>query len=385
MHPAVLFATGYSLVVGCLVFPPPALVSEQLTLDALLASFGPREDRSYIHHHMHMTTLTLAAHALLLLGFVAGTAGLLHDDPSWNATPELLQYAAMLLAVAAVVLAFTMLAHAFRWSLLDGEYHPSARNLSAYSPTWRHLARQIDMECRRMDCVVVNSHEAQLVITSDWILQRTWYNLHIANHNDVDMSILGSETIPIAARPAAEAMHANPQLAALAYTTGGVASDHTVQMIRIHVTAATPGVQPFDIRLNSTDFSAIQDKLTTIIRNAQSIVIAQTLSDRFVTAFLETVSQNPVYPHPASSSHVATDDMCVGCMAHPPRAKIVQRCQTPTACTPCYCRPMWCLECLGKWFASKQNPAATSNWLNGTAQCPTCRATFCLLDVRRVV
>ena len=55
------------------------------------------------------------------------------------------------------------------------------------------------------------------------------------------------------------------------------------------------------------------------------------------------------------------------------------------SCVQCFCRPMWCLECMGKWFASRQDQQHPETWLGGKAPCPTCRAVFCMLDVSKIV
>lgn len=198
--------------------------------------------------------------------------------------------------------------------------------------------------------------------------------MHIANHNDVDMSIVSSMVISIPR----DSVRGTSLFASLA-----ARGEHEAQILTVRVTSVVSELAPFYIRLNSLDFQTIQDKLTTTIRNAQSIVIAQSLSDRFVEAFTSIVQSNPMISIEGFNSN-SDQDRCAGCMSVPPQVKISQRCAVPTPCTPCYCRPMWCLTCLGKWFASKQNPDRVQHWLNGTAPCPTCRATFCLLDVRRV-
>lgn len=66
--------------------------------------------------------------------------------------------------------------------------------------------------------------------------------------------------------------------------------------------------------------------------------------------------------------------------------KLLKRCATLSEgdCEQCYCRPMWCLECMGKWFASRQNQHETEGWLSSKAPCPTCRAKFCILDVFKI-
>ena len=63
--------------------------------------------------------------------------------------------------------------------------------------------------------------------------------------------------------------------------------------------------------------------------------------------------------------------------------KLIKNCQEPNEgeCQQCYCRPMWCLTCMGKWFASRQDQQHPETWLSSQVPCPTCRAKFCILDV----
>lgn len=63
--------------------------------------------------------------------------------------------------------------------------------------------------------------------------------------------------------------------------------------------------------------------------------------------------------------------------------KLLRLCQGDSEgeCQQCYCRPMWCLTCMGKWFASRQDQQQPETWLSSRVPCPTCRAKFCILDV----
>ena len=53
-------------------------------------------------------------------------------------------------------------------------------------------------------------------------------------------------------------------------------------------------------------------------------------------------------------------------------------------CVQCFCRPMWCLECMGKWFASRQDQSRPETWMGSRSPCPTCRAKFCMLDICKI-
>lgn len=76
-------------------------------------------------------------------------------------------------------------------------------------------------------------------------------------------------------------------------------------------------------------------------------------------------------------------DPCIGCMQTSANIKLLKNCQEPNEgeCQQCYCRPMWCLTCMGKWFASRQDQQHPETWLASRVPCPTCRAKFCILDV----
>ena len=68
-----------------------------------------------------------------------------------------------------------------------------------------------------------------------------------------------------------------------------------MQFLNIKVSSITPGVKPFVIRLNSTDYGDLREKLQAPIRNARNVVIHQSLSDKFIEAFKEHVAQNDAY------------------------------------------------------------------------------------------
>ena len=98
----------------------------------------------------------------------------------------------------------------------------------------------------------------------------------------------------------------------------------------------------------------------------------------FVEIFREHVEQNP-------KAEVEEVESCIGCMTVPAEIKLIRRCEnsenSENPCVSCYCRPMWCLQCLGKWFAMRQDQNRPETWLASKCPCPTCRSRFCILDV----
>lgn len=75
----------------------------------------------------------------------------------------------------------------------------------------------------------------------------------------------------------------------------------------------------------------------------------------------------------------------MACMQNSSNVKLQKICSdiegSEENCKTCYCRPMWCIDCLARWFASKQDEVPQETWLSSKCTCPMCRATFCILDV----
>ena len=65
------------------------------------------------------------------------------------------------------------------------------------------------------------------------------------------------------------------------------------------------------IRLNSLQYGQLREKLQAPIRAARSIVIQQSLSDRFAAAFAEQVERNGVYILPQGSQVEYTQSLIV--------------------------------------------------------------------------
>lgn len=56
----------------------------------------------------------------------------------------------------------------------------------------------------------------------------------------------------------------------------------------------------FPLRLNSSEYGDLQEKLQAPIRNAAQVVIHQSLSDRFLETFSALVERNQTYPLPSN-------------------------------------------------------------------------------------
>lgn len=61
-------------------------------------------------------------------------------------------------------------------------------------------------------------------------------------------------------------------------------------------------LQTLDIRLNSSHYSQLRDRLLSPIRIARNVVFHQSLNERFAAVFAEQVEQNGVYRLPQGSA-----------------------------------------------------------------------------------
>ncbi|KAK7479297.1 hypothetical protein BaRGS_00029467 [Batillaria attramentaria] len=311
----------------------PALGYLPWTTQATLRLLSGSEDISFIDYHIRRTTVTALVHAFLPLGYYIGLALFapeLNLLAVWELTPFFQAVFSICLGLPLTVLLFALYWHYDNWS-----NHPIAQQLVQLSNggSWKAVASAVNTEFRRIDKFASGTPGRRFQ------------------------------------------------------------SATTAQYLNINVQRVERYLSDFKIRLNSLEYSDLRTKLQAQIQNARNIVVRQSLSDQFLEAFHHTVSQNPVF-HP--QPHVELDQ-CIGCMQKESNVKLQKHCEDevqgqegqadpagPT-CVQCFCRPMWCLECMGKWFASRQDQQRPDTWLSGKAPCPTCRAVFCMLDVCRIV
>ncbi|XP_008840048.1 E3 ubiquitin-protein ligase TM129 isoform X3 [Nannospalax galili] len=259
----------------------------------------------------------------------------------------------------AVTLFFMCCALIYYWSQDRWARHPLARTLAHYAlpqSGWQAVASSINTEFRRIDKFATGAPGARVIVTDTWVMKVTTYRVHVAQQQDVHLTVTESRQHDL-----------SPD------------SNLPVQLLTIRVASTCPAMQPFDIRLNSAEYGELCEKLRAPIRSAANVVIRQSLGDLFLETFASLVEVNPAYSVSSSQELEA----CIGCMQTRANVKLVKTCQEPAVgeCQQCYCRPMWCLTCMGKWFASRQDPQRPDTWLASRVPCPTCRARFCILDV----
>ncbi|XP_067454568.1 E3 ubiquitin-protein ligase TM129 isoform X1 [Thunnus thynnus] len=359
--PELTFTLAYIVFSLCFVFTPNEFRSAGLTVQNVFSSWLGSEDAGFIQYHVRRTSVTLLLHSALPLGYYMGMCiaapekhlGYIHQvSDSWRAF--------LLLSLSLQLASWTLIIY---WSRYHWHNHPVSRVLQAHvqppHSSWGSVASNINTEFRRIDKFATGAPGARVIITDSWVLKVTTYHVYMALQSDCHVTVTGSRQ-----------HHLNPDSAS------------PIQFLTLRVDSINPAVRPFDIRLNSTEYAELREKLHAPIRNSANIVIHQTISELFLETFRAQVDLNQPYTLPDGQEV----EPCIGCMQVPAGTKLVRLCHAEGAdneseCQQCFCRPMWCLSCLGRWFASRQDQQRPETWLSSRVPCPTCRAKFCILDI----
>ncbi|KAG0710686.1 Transmembrane protein 129 [Chionoecetes opilio] len=358
----VFVSVVYWLLALIVLFPPCEVAAAGLTIEALLGHWLGSESITLVQYHMRRTAVTLIIHTLLLPGYVVT---LMKSEPwVWDFLDvQVHSHTSALLLLASLIPTAVLGWVVADWWRSGWCRHPLAARLAVYAPSnspeaWKSVASDINTEFRRVDKFTSGvSSVYQVVATDNWLLKVTAYQVQLLHLRDAVLSLEGAHTThgpePATAPPA--------------------------QLLTIKVMSVREGAPSFSIRLNSLEFGELERKIVNPVVNARHIVIQQSLSDFFLETFMETIRLNP----PATPS-TTERNLCFGCQQTSANVRLERRCgatEGSNGCQECHCRPMWCVSCLGKWFASRQDQHHPESWLGSRCPCPTCRSTFCLLDV----
>lgn len=373
-----IFNFFYILLCFCIAYPPEEFISLGLTVENCFAKFLGSKDVEFVRYHQKRTSLNLFIHSCLpalyflihQLKFAIGdeddtiidSDGGITVDGHW-ALKRITWKVAQRFSVIAVLFVPGLIVY---WMQNNWEKHPISRTLKKFSNTpnsYATLASDINNEYRRQDVFKMKINSiSSVVATENWIIKTTPYNVYFAHQSDTTLSVDKSETFNIAQD-----------------------TSDALQIISINVRPGRVGVEDFQIRINALEFRTLEDRISRPIIIPSNIQFHRNIIDRFIEVFKNQVSLNPIYV----ADRVT--DKCFACMIAEPNIKIHKQCldETPDGhlipeqnrCTNCYCRPMWCVDCLARWFAARQNEFDRDVWLEKKCTCPMCRAPFCLLDV----
>lgn len=355
MDPEIIFSLVYIVVAICFVLSPREFETAGLTVQRLFSSYLGSEDFDFIRYHLKRTAVTVIVHSCIPIGYYIGL-GFASDRLNLFNLARAGQFASVLLLIS-ISSALCGLLIARTWSWDNWKYHPLCQDLAKHGGTWMAVAAQINIEFRRIEKFSAIVAGSGIYVTDSWILKTSAYRVHVAQQTDSHLSIAGSDHFAVSHE-----------------------TNQPTQYLSIIVHSITPGIKSFTLRLNSMDYTEMKDRLQAPIRNARNIVIHQSLSDKFLDAFKIQVHSNARY---RMRGDVTELEPCIGCMQKTSDVKLQKRC-APSGdgeCRECYCRPMWCMDCMGKWFASRQDQADPTTWMSSISPCPTCRSKFCMLDV----
>lgn len=343
------------------MYPPTEFVTAGLTIKDIFSGILGNEHRSFVQFHVRRSVLTLFVHSVLPFGYGYGLIIFEHVNDIHYIMLWSLFICSFLIPVYALY-------KIWDWGKDVWRKHPIARNLAIYCNNgngneppgdWCTVANDINVEYERSDkLIIATSSISFVVITDNWIIKVLPYTIKVAHQSDALLIVNNSDTHEMSPMTGRE-----------------------VQFINIEVKSMRAGAESFDIRLNVFHFKKLQEKIARPITILENIKFQKSLLDKFIDNFKEQAQENPRY------SFTEELDQCVGCMQAVSNVKLNKLCNSeigsgnPDECMVCYCRPMWCIDCMAKWFASKQDEDAPETWFSSTCTCPVCRARFCILDV----
>ncbi|CAD7084076.1 unnamed protein product [Hermetia illucens] len=359
-----VFTFFYILLCMCIFYPPTEFITLGLTIENLFANLLGTEEVEFIRYHQRRTSLTLFIHSCLpALYFLVHYLQFNDQYATGDQMTAVTWRIAQKFSILAVLITPAIIVY---WMQHDWSNHPISKMLNKFANSARgyaSVAEDIGVEFRRQDVLNMKINSiTSLIATENWIIKTTPYIVYFAHQSDTTLNVNKSETFTIAED-----------------------TNDSIQIINISVKSTRPGIGEFQIRINALDFRNLQDRISRPITIASNIQFHQSIIDRFIEVFKAQVALNPVF----RTNQVA--DSCFACMLAEPNIKLHKQCldvnengdaiPEDQRCRNCYCRPMWCVDCLARWFASRQNEFEKEVWLEKKCSCPLCRAPFCMLDV----
>ncbi|XP_018324396.1 E3 ubiquitin-protein ligase TM129 [Agrilus planipennis] len=357
MNTEIMYTLFYLLLTVCVIYPPSEFISLGFTIPSLFTSLLGSESEEFIAYHIKRSILTLFVYSVLPLGYIVGLwfngaedASLLslHDHVFWK-----------IFGTTCIILPLLAAYQIIYWSRDNWRYHPIAKNISHFcnnNSDWISVASNINSEFRSIDKTIIQTSSiCEIVATENWILKITPFTIFVAHQSDTRLVVNKSDTHHISQN-----------------------NEREVQYVTIEVKSFREGVGSFVIRLNAMNFRDLQNRLSRTIEVLPNIIFHKNILEKFIDAFKEEIQENIRY---LTNQEL---DSCIGCMQTIANVKLQKLCTDSSnteSCGTCYCKPMWCVDCMARWFASRQDNEQPDTWLSSRCTCPMCRVNFCILDV----
>ncbi|XP_060529090.1 E3 ubiquitin-protein ligase TM129 [Cylas formicarius] len=361
MSPDIVFTLFYILISFGLIYPPSEFLSAGFTVQQWFGNLLGSEPEHFVRYHIRNSILNLFVYSclpvlyvilLFVLGFVDEVSELfIGNTILWS-----------VFASTSIILPLMALLQIQFWRENNFEKHPIVMNLKKFcnnNTHWETVASEINNEYRRLEKVCVSTSPwAKVIVTENWVLKVTPLTMFVAHQSDASLVVKEASNYQVS--------HMSPS---------------ETQFLNIEVKSGR--TDPFIIRINATSFKDLENRLARTINILPNVKFHKSVVEQFVDVFKEAIRNNPRYVVNMEL------EQCIGCLQSQSEIKLNKLCDDVGGqqdnCTACFCRPMWCVDCIAKWFVSRQDPEQRGQWLSSKCTCPMCRATFCLLDVSLLV
>uniref|UniRef100_A0A914Y5K4 Transmembrane protein 129 n=1 Tax=Panagrolaimus superbus TaxID=310955 RepID=A0A914Y5K4_9BILA len=349
-----LSAAIFLLAVLVIVYPPAEARSAGFIIPNIFYSIVGDEKFDFVRHHLRRSCLTILIQALLPMVYTFVMYFYFYEEftlaGSFDLVKLLFRFSSTVLLIAA--------GYIFQISRSNFSNHSIIKNLAKYGIV-NDVASQINDEIKDiLNFKVEYVGYSKLIITSSWIIKVTMYNVVFLKISDARFKLVRTLDHPI-----------------LFQENSGK------QIIDVEAESISGKTKPVIIRVYSREmFEELRQKLGGNVEIVTDIRFKSSLHERFVTVFKQHINNNPKYNYDFKYEL----EPCLGCQSVESNIKLDKTCMDSVGqvqCRQCHCKPMWCTTCIAMIFASKQNDLQPEQWLSGRAECPTCRALFCVLDV----
>ncbi|KHJ89332.1 hypothetical protein OESDEN_10848, partial [Oesophagostomum dentatum] len=355
----------FAVVVLLLLYPPDAFVGAGITFDNVACGYLGTSELNVLDFHCRRIVQALSFVICLPFFFMLFLYSARDHAVLFTAHPtRIIHYVALI----SPFLALAGLAHSLYHSFTHFRSLPAMKKLEAYGYSSREALTNLSIELSRIDAFRHSiSNVSRIIITDSWLFYCSRFKFVVVKLSDAQFRVINAE----------DTMNSLHQALGMnQYLTVAVSLPEDIQNMN------------FVFKIDNVSMRDLESKLgRDRIEFSPEVQLKMSLTDKFIQAFIGQAKHNPRF-----DNYVREDlEPCLGCSDKLSNVKLFRQCgglgvgiddnMARPACMPCQCRPMWCVSCMARIFLAKQDQSAPTRWLDGNCPCPTCRATFCILDV----
>lgn len=361
----VLHTIVFAVIVLLLLYPPDAFVGAGLTFDSLAYGYLGSPEMNMLEFHCRRIVLArgfifcLPYLLVLSIYFTKEHAVLFTSHPT-----RFIHY----FALVSPVLAIGAVGYIFYHTMTGFRNLRAMRKLKNYGYDTQQIFTTLSSEFVRITAFRHTiSNVSKLIITDSCLFYCSRFQFVVAKLPEVRFRVVQAEDTM-------NRLHF--ALGMNQYLTVAVSLPDDIKNLN------------FEFKIDNVSMRDLEGKLgADRIEFSAEVRLKMSLTDKFIEAFLDQAKKNARF-----TNYVKEDlDPCLGCSEKLSNVKLSRQCHEVdpnllpegqrSTCTLCQCRPMWCVSCMARIFLAKQDQSRPTSWLEGTCSCPTCRATFCIMDV----